>query len=275
MSVHGTDGEIFSLTVSGLGTNWLTVHDAAGNEIEPAIREVPPPPAANDANQGIPPIVYFFDIPGYRTVMIHKFPELFEYHHAFTPVPFVLTYWDGRIYGVSQNWNIIDMNEEIPAWGFEGRETWGSNRGYIWSRSFPLMFTPRALTIGHGPDTFINVFPMFDMVNRQLLFYAPYKVVDKAHNLLIQTWISSGALSAIALFALFGHYLLTTFISLVKSKDEPLFSYGLRLGLLCGVSAYVMSNMATDTTIGSTGVFFVLLGVGYGLNNNLRIEVNT
>jgi hypothetical protein len=31
--------------------------------------------------------------------------------------------------------------------------------------------------------------------------------------------------------------------------------------------------MATDTTIGSTGVFFVLLGVGYGLNAYAKKQV--
>jgi len=178
---------------------------------------------------------------------------------------YVFTLEEGRIYGLwVNNMHLIDLREPVPAWGFYGRETWGSSRGYIWSRSFPLM--PRRAIIGSGPDTFVNVFPVYDLVGTQRFFGNPYQIVDKAHNIFIQTWISTGGISALALFGLFGHYLFTTFISLVKSKKEPLFSYGLRLGLLAGVSAFVMSSMATDSTIGSTGVFFVLLGMGYGLN---------
>lgn len=258
MTVYGKDGKHLSITVHGFTGNWLTVRDGLGNEIAPSGRVVTPP--VDDAPQ---PIFYTFDIPDYREITIEKYPNALRYIHE-TPVPFMLTLIDERLYGISLTGQLIDLHREIPAWGFEGRETWGSNRGYIWSRSFPLM--PSRILIGAGPDTFLNVFPQLDMASGQRFFQHPYQFVDKAHNLFLQTWISTGGISAIALFALFGHYLLTTFISLVKSKGEPLFSYGLRLGLLSGISAYVMSSMATDTTIGSTGVFFVLLGVGYGLN---------
>jgi len=267
MTVHGEDGEMFSLTVNEPSGNWLTVRDANGNEIPPASRITPPPQAAGSTG-ALPsemlPTVYTFDIPNYRVVEIEKYGHFFVYYHV-TPMPFILTFENERIYGITPSLNrLIDLHEEIPAWGFYGRETWGSSRGYIWSRSFPLM--PSRTIIGSGPDTFINAFPKDEMVSRQRFFNNPYQIVDKAHNIFIQIWVSTGGISAIALLALFGHYLFTTFRSLIKSKGEPLFSYGLRLGLLCGISAYCMSSMATDTTIGSTGVFFVLLGVGYGLN---------
>jgi hypothetical protein len=266
MRVFNADGDVFSLEVHGMTGDWITVRDAQGNELEPYLRNVPPPPPRDEPTQAPGAIAYAFDIPGYRMIRLDKWPGMFFYHHASPVTPFILTHSHGRIYVLNLNGMPIDVQENAPSWGFYGRETFGSSRGYIWSRSFPLMFTPRALTIGHGPDTFINTFPMFDPAPRMRFFNSPYIIVDKAHNVFIQTWISSGAWSAIALFALFGHYIFTTFFSLVKSKEEPLFSYGLRLGLLSGISASVMANMATDTTIGSTGVFFVLLGVGYGVN---------
>jgi O-antigen ligase len=108
------------------------------------------------------------------------------------------------------------------------------------------------------------------MAGLQLSFNNPYQVVDKAHNLFLQTWVTTGGISAILLFALFFHYLLTTFWGVVASKGEGAFTYGLRLGLLAGISGFVMSSMATDSTIGSTGVFFVLLGMGYGVNYFLK-----
>jgi len=258
MTVTNEDGVILNLTVNHMGRDgWVTVTDANGNEITPH-RD------ATMLNTGRG-VEYTFDIPGYRNVRIEKYSDIFLYHHR-TSIPFFLTLEDGRLYGVSPTRMSVDLHRDIPHWGFAGRETWGSNRGYIWSRSFPLMFTPRTLTIGYGPDTFINIFPKYEMPALQRFFNSPFIIVDKAHNIVIQTWISTGGISAILLVSLLMFYLFTTFRSLVKTKNEPIFSYGLRLGLLCGISAYFMSSMATDTTIGSTGVFFVLLGVGFGLN---------
>jgi len=276
MAVLDANGEtLVSIEVQGMGANWLLVRDRTGTAIAPTTRVVPPAERPIDGVLNVQATVYTFDIPGYRRLTIDKFPDMFFYNHQ-TTVPFYLTYHDGRIYGISPAGIPIDLHETNPAWGFAGRESWGSNRGYIWSRSFPLMFTMRGLTVGYGPDTFINTFPTYDIAARQQLFGSPYMIVDKAHNIVLQTWISTGMVSAIALLALFGHYFFSTFITLIKEKrgntsekkssGEVTFSYGLRLGLLCAVSAYVMSSMATDTTIGSTGVFFVLLGMVYGAN---------
>ncbi|MCL1846141.1 MAG: O-antigen ligase family protein [Defluviitaleaceae bacterium] len=277
MTVYGEDGKILSMTVHGREGDWLTVRDGAGNVVPPASRTEPLPQHPDEIDAGLPPepAVYTFEIPGYRTVTIRHSPQNFSYHHARGGMAFFMAYQNGRLHGIHgvlhmdrifdvRPGQTLDLHRETPAWGFEGRETWGSSRGYIWSRSLPMM--PARTIIGSGPDSFINVFPNGDMVAGWRYFNNPYQIVDKAHNFFIQTWITTGGVSALALLALFGYYLFTTLRSLIKSKDEPIFSFGLRLGLLAGVAAYCMAGMATDTTIGSTGVFFVLLGVGYGLN---------
>lgn len=235
--------------------NWITVRDGAGLEIAPS--------NITTTGQGFP--FYEFPIPGFAVLNVTRFPEFFSIGTAGQTNNFFLYFDNGTLYGRDRRgFSRIDLSEPVPAWGFEGRETWGSGRGYIWSRSFPLM--PGTAIIGSGPDTFVNVFPNHDMVGLHLTFNCPYQIVDKAHNIFIQTWITTGGLSAIALFGLFFFYMATTFWGLVTSKDEPHYSFALRLGLLAGISGFVMAGMATDSTIGSTGVFFVLLGMGYGLN---------
>jgi O-antigen ligase len=154
--------------------------------------------------------------------------------------------------------------EPVEAFGFKGRERWGTMRGYIWSRSFPLML--KYPVIGSGPDTFFSVFPNHDLYGKLRFFDNPNTIVDKAHNLYIQTWITTGGVSALALIFLFGNYIVRAFISLIKSKGEGRFNYGIRLGLLAAVTAFCVSSMATDSTVGSTGVFYVLLGLGYASN---------
>jgi hypothetical protein len=159
---------------------------------------------------------------------------------------------------------LTESSADVPVWGFSGREDWGTQRGYIWARSFPLF--PAHIFIGSGPDTFASMFPQHDRMGKKRFFNNPNIVMDLTQNLFIRTWITTGGLSALALFALFVHYLMSTFWSLVKAENEPAFSYRLRLGLFAGIIAFCISSMATDSTVGSTGVFFVLLGMGYGLN---------
>ena len=252
MTVLRAGEKKYSVTVTAMdapSTTWLIVRDGSGNEVPLLGRR-----------EGEPAAEYIYNIPGYGQVLVRRVGR-----EALVVDGFILYLSESQLYGRwVNNTDLIDLSQPVPAWGFQGRETWGSNRGYIWSRSFPLM--PRRFLIGSGPDTFMNVFPVYDLVGTARTFGNPYTIPDKAHNLFIQTWITTGGISAIALFLLFGHYLLVSFISIVKSKGEPLFSYGIRLGLLVGISGFIMASMATDSTIGSTGVFFVLLGMGYGLN---------
>lgn len=262
---QGTD-RVFSLTVHTIDTNelhnWVTVRDGYGQEV----------PIEDLAQAEDGTLMYTFAVPGFRRVTISRGSTMFIVSlRPNRSEGFILTLENGRLYGYTRRIEHearVDLSQAVPAWGFEGRETWGSSRGYIWSRSFPLM--PSRTIIGSGPDAFINVFPNHDMSGLNLAFRNPFQIVDKAHNIFIQTWISTGGISAIALYGLFAHYLFVTFIGLIKSKGEPIFVYGLRLGLLAGVSGFVMSSMATDSTIGSTGVFFVLLGMGYGINEYLK-----
>ena len=278
LAYRGND-RLLSMTVRTLdqaADNWLTVRDGSGQEVVPTQHS----PLTERMPGG-----HVYHVPGFRTVQVQRHTDGLIVLPEGQGLPFFLTYLNGQIYGFrppageamieQMSGPTLDLEDirlaspsNIPAWGFEGRETWGSSRGYIWSRSFPLM--PRRAIIGSGPDTFINVFPQYDLAGLQLAFNNPYQIVDKAHNLFIQTWITTGGISAILLFALFAHYLFTTFVGVVKSKGDTLFSYGLRLGLLAGISGFVMSGMATDSTVGSTGVFFVLLGMGYGVNEYVK-----
>jgi len=258
MYLDGANGRIFSLTVHPMNhaiDEWKTVSDAHGNTME-WVDHMPGNTALGH------PDLYAYDIPGAGILQIDRFGNEFVVVLHDIGIPFLLAYNAGNLYAL-QHWRDTMHPLPVPAWGFEGREAWGSGRGYIWSRTFPMM--PRTAIIGTGPDTFVNVFPNHDTAGNLVTFPRPTNV-DKAHNLFLQTWITTGGISALLLFGLFGHYLIITFWSLVKSKGEELFSFGLRLGLLSGVAGFAMASMATDSTIGSTGVFFVLLGMGYGLN---------
>jgi hypothetical protein len=232
--------------------DWIVLRDEAGAVITPE-RQV---------QDGF--VRYTFELADRQLVFDH-FADFF----IFNDILFALQ--NETVYGISAAGQLIDMSETIPSFGFHGRERWGSSRGYIFSRSFPIM--ARHWFIGTGPDSFVNAFPQHDIVGKRYALDNPYIVVDKAHNVLIQTWITKGGIATLALIFLFGYYLVSTLKGLIKTaKDEPRFVYGLKLGLLAGVSAFCVASMSTDSTIGSSGVAFVILGLGYGIN---RIDWKT
>jgi len=167
---------------------------------------------------------------------------------------------NGRLYILYFGDTLIDPSVSIPSWGFEGWETWGSNRGFIFARTIPLL--PQFWFIGSGSDTFILQFPNHDVISKLQYFDDPYILVDKAHNLYLQTAVTTGWISAFALIALFGCYIVTTFLSLLRTKEN----FWLRLGILASVSAFSVSSLSTDSTVSSTPMFWIIIGMGYALN---------
>jgi len=234
------------------------IYDAGGQPIPLVSREIPP------AVPGQPrepwPVTFSYNIPGRRNLIIHR-EEGFVIAHNL-----VMLLHEGRIHAFAPNFtDIIDLTVPIPAIGFYGNETWASNRGHIWSRTFPLM--PARAIIGSGPDTYALVFPQHDVIGKMRFHGHPYRPIGMAHNVYLQTWVTTGRVSALALMFLFGYYLFTSYVSIVRSRmKEGPFMFGLRFGMLAGISAFCISALATDSTIGTSGVFYLLLGLGYGVN---------
>ena len=255
LSIYGAGGLLATIAVQEPGEAYLVnVFDHGGQTVPFAER-------SDIVVSDIHGYRYVFDVPGYRRIVLDHFGNSIHLNMGAVN-PLLLELRNENLVGVTIYGELFDISAVVPAWGFYGREAWGTMRGYIWSRSFPLM--PRTTLIGTGPDTFVNVFPQHDVLGKLRAYNNPLVVVDKAHNIFIQTWITTGGISALLLFGMFGHFAFVTAKDLV-SKKMPIGLYGLRLGILCGIAAFVLSGMATDSTVGSTGVFFVILGVGYAL----------
>ena len=255
LSVYRDGERVMSLVVKSPDeTQLVSVFDGSGQEIPYAER-------TGIMVSDFAGTRYVFNVPGYRRISLDHFGQTIHLNMGAVN-PLLLELRNNFLIGVTRYGEVFDISTPVPAWGFYGREAWGTMRGYIWSRSFPLL--PGTALLGTGPDTFVNVFPQRDVLGKLRAYNDPLVIVDKAHNIFIQTWITSGGISALLLFGMFGHFAFVTAKDLVKEK-MPTSLYGLRLGILCGVSAFVLSGMATDSTVGSTGVFFVILGVGYAL----------
>ena len=251
-------GQSYQLTFP-LGGGVPELRSADGTVIAALVEDITP--AATPGADAAPAQMfrYSYYIPGFKQIEILNQDAFYVYRQ------FMLTLENGHlrlIHMVTQE--VLDPNEPIPSWGFEGWETWGSNRGFIFARSIPLL--PQSWFIGSGPDSFILQFPQHDIISIYN-YFGSLTLVDKAHNLYLQTAITTGWISAFALIGIFAYYIFSTFWSLARhSKEEESFSFWLRLGILASVSAFSVSSLATDSTVSSTPMFWIIIGIGFALN---------
>lgn len=161
----------------------------------------------------------------------------------------------------------VDLNP-VEKWGFEGKEKLGSARGYIWSRSIPLLKNTKL--IGYGPDTFAIYFPQNDFKGKMYAYEGDmWQIVDKPHNLYLQTALSTGCISLIAMLALFLMYFINS-VKIYFRNDFDNFTSIAGVGIFAAVCGYLGAGFFNDSIVSVAPVFWALLGMGIGVNYILK-----
>ena len=165
---------------------------------------------------------------------------------------------------------LIDVYK-YPSWGFEGRETFASNRGYIWSRTIPLL--KDTFFIGYGPDTYALHFPNDDYLGKLQSDFRINVLVDKPHNLYLQTAINTGVLSLVSLLAIFITYIVSS-IKVYFSKNHYCNLLEITgIGIFFAICNYLMMGFLNDSSVSVAPVFWVLLGMGISINMKLNNSI--
>ena len=158
--------------------------------------------------------------------------------------------------------------KEPKSYGFKGKETLGSGRGYIWSRSLPIL--KENMILGNGPDTYAIYFPQEDFIGRFNTKSVPYgALVDKPHNLYLQIGINTGAISLIGFLAIVIMYLIQSIRMYFKNNLEDEIEI-VGLGIFIAVLSYLVAGIFNDSTVAVAPVFWILLGTGIAINYNLK-----
>ncbi len=178
-------------------------------------------------------------------------------------------YDETQIYLVRKNTAEKMTLEDPPVAGFlKGKELIGSMRGYIWSRTIPLL--PEHLLIGAGPDCFIFEFPQDDVLGKLYAYGIGSIVVDKPHNVYLQIFINEGGVALLAFLAICFVYLWDCFrLYGGKNRRETAFR-GVAVAL--GVIGYLFAGFFNDSIIVTSVIFWILLGIGVGINRQYRRE---
>lgn len=170
---------------------------------------------------------------------------------------------DGSIHLVNPS-TFEDINIDFPkTFGFAGKEKLGSARGYIWSRSIPLL--KDNLILGKGPDTFVLEFPQNDLIGKYYAYDTPNMTVDKPHNLYLQIALNNGLIALIAFLGIMLIYIIDS-LKLYALKKEYGTSELFGAAISLGVIGYLLAGVFNDSVISVAPIFWILLGVGVAVN---------
>lgn len=149
----------------------------------------------------------------------------------------------------------------VEAVDFYGLEYLGSARGYIWSRTLPLL--KKSLLAGTGPDTFAEVFPQNDYAGKIVYSDRPDMVIEKAHNDYLTKWVQTGMGSVVCIVIFY-------FLLFQKGKEaykrkEALNDFQSRVGYGCYLACllYMTANFFNDSTLQTSPVFWIFSGIAF------------
>lgn len=157
---------------------------------------------------------------------------------------------------------------KVESFGFENYQNIANRRGFIWSRSIPLL--KKYWFTGVGPNAFIIAFPNDDFVGSKRVG-GNTTLVDKPHNSFLQIAIQTGGISAIAYAGLWILYMIGSF-RLFWRKRHYTETERIGLGLMIGIFSFAVAGITNDTVVGSQYIYWILLGAGYAVNRLIKVK---
>ncbi|MCX7774006.1 MAG: O-antigen ligase family protein [Clostridia bacterium] len=147
--------------------------------------------------------------------------------------------------------------------GFSGQERLGSARGYIWSRTLPMLM--HSLLIGYGPDTYPIVFPQDDYIGKIRAYGTAQMIVDKPHDIYLQIGVSTGIVSLAMVLILWGLYIIQSVGLFIKIYEKSALNY-LGIAVFIAIAGYLAAGFFNDSVVGIAPIFWMMLGLGFVCN---------
>lgn len=228
------------------------------------------------------PVPFVFDADPYYRITDERFPFYFNAIHSEEFNGFTVQIngynWyftnsmkegDHSYYAMVGNNKYLKLKKQKEVTGFFAEyEHLASGRGFIWSRTIPAL--KEYFLLGSGPDTFIFAFPHEDRVSMVNSGYANM-LITKPHCLYLQIAVQTGVPSLIAFLAFFGWYIVDSF-RLYWKDDFSSYLSKFGVAALASVIAYLVTGLTNDSCITVAPIFFVIAGMGLGINQVLEQE---
>ncbi len=191
------------------------------------------------------------------------------YSHMGHGLVFVLTIGDGSsIYFLNTASSTQSFIYDAPYvnW-FNGKEQLGSARGYIWSRTFPMI--GENLLFGTGPDTYVLEFPQEDKLAKWYTYGTANIIVDKPHNLLLQIASNQGIIALIGFCIANGAYVINS-LRLYMGKEAYDKETIIGIACLLAVTGFLGAGLFNDSVVSVSPIYWVVFGMGIAFN--YRVE---
>jgi hypothetical protein len=177
----------------------------------------------------------------------------------------------GEIRFLNPMGNTVQLKKTDRTKLFDGHEDFASNRGYIWSRSIPLL--KKTIFIGRGADTYIMYFPHNDYVGKYNAGFTQSMIVDKPHSMYLDMGVNTGVISTLAWIAMLAMYLASAVRLYWRRLPDDFISF-VGAGLFVGIAGFAVAGISNDTTVSTMPLFYGLLGTGIISNIIVRRNRN-
>jgi O-antigen ligase len=159
---------------------------------------------------------------------------------------------------------------EYPeTFGFKGKERLGSARGYIWSRSIPML--KNTLFIGYGPDAYVMAFPQNDLFGKWYAYEMPNMVISKPHNLYLQIALNEGIIALMAFLVITIGYVVHG-LKLYALRNTYTTGDIIGTATMLAIVGYLGAGLFNDSVVSVAPIFWILLGVGIAINHLVSKE---
>lgn len=188
---------------------------------------------------------------------------------------FITNEWDnGEYYYYNLLGCFVKSYNSEDAFG-EGAYGFASYRGYIWSKTIPLL--KRTVFIGAGMDHFSVLFPNYDYAAKARIDKLGV-TYNKPHSWYLQMGIESGLIALLCMIIMILYILIEGIKGMknVKSDSDISSEKGLlkilQFGLGMSIIGYCLINILYDQMIVTAPVFWLILGTYAGISSNLKEE---
>lgn len=178
---------------------------------------------------------------------------------------------DGTYYYFNCYGRVVKLTSENVSDDFKpliNKSSLASGRGYIWNKTIALL--KNYILLGSGADTFTIVYPNNDYVGSYNNGY-DNMIVTKPHNLYLQIAVQSGVLSLICFVIFYLWYFISSLKLYFTQKIDnllPIMGFSIMLGTL----GYMISGIATDSTVAVSPLYWAMMGIGIGINHKIKMK---
>ncbi len=150
-----------------------------------------------------------------------------------------------------------EVNKTAEYIGFENYPNAITNRGYIWSRSIPLLL--ESPIVGHGSDTFFEIFPNDDLGAKGFVGMQNIDV-DKPHSIYLNMAINNGLIYLVGFLGVVCLVLYDKFKLLFEFEGENYKRIAI-IVYISGIFAYLVNGLSTDNLVVIVMTFWIYLAV--------------